>query len=195
MLFHFSNTKNLIRASLALSLWLILASVLGAQSRLQESVNGLAGWHLAGSKPTNYRTGVEEPREGLPSAYLASLSHSDGFGTLMKSISAVNYAGKRVRFRGWVKSEDVDDWAGLWMRVDTGRKTMNFDNMEDRRITKTTRWQSYDVVLDVPSDATNISFGILLSGDGEVWLKNWSLDVVSADTHTTGGSWLTPNRF
>jgi hypothetical protein len=124
--------------------------------------------------------------QGLPSAYLASLATGSGFGTLMQSIRAENYAGKRVRLRGWVKSQDTGDWAGLWMRVDKGRETVAFDNMQDRGIKGAKPWSSYDVVLDVPADATSISFGILLTGAGEVWLNDLSLEVVDISTPTTG---------
>jgi hypothetical protein len=106
----------------------------------------------------------------------------------MQSISAASYAGKRVRLRGWVKSQDVGDWAGLWMRVDTGRETVAFDNMQDRRIKGAQPWSSYDVVLDVPADATTISFGILLTGTGEVWLNGLSLDVVDTSTPATAAN-------
>jgi hypothetical protein len=57
--------------------------------------------------------------------------------------------------------------------------------MRDRPIKGTSGWKSYVVVLDVPADATSISFGILLDGPGEVWLNSVKLEVVGADTPTT----------
>src|SRR5665213_1839439 len=83
-----------------------------------------SGWLLAGSKPANYRTGIDTQmlRDGLPSAYLVStLQDTGGFGTLMQSIQATEYAGKRVRLRAWVRSDNVPGWAGLWMRIDKGQ--------------------------------------------------------------------------
>lgn len=168
-------------------LWLFVAGGLHAQGQAQ-SEHAPTGWFLAGNNPNNYRTGVDraDMHDGLPSAYLASLTKGNGFGTLMQSISASSYAGKRVRLRGWVKSQDVGDWAGLWMRVDKGRETVAFDNMQDRAIKGVQPWSTYDVVLDVPADATSISFGILLSGVGEVWLNDLSLEVVDSDMPLTG---------
>jgi beta-lactamase regulating signal transducer with metallopeptidase domain len=147
-----------------------------------------AGWFLTGSKPANYRTGVDKQifRDGLPSAYLASsVQDTGGFGTLMQSIGATQYAGKRVRLRGWIRSRDVAGWAGLWMRIDRGQAIAGFDNMEKRAIRGTRQWTMCDVVLDVPSDATGISFGTLLSGPGEVWLNDVKFDVVGQDVPTT----------
>ena len=42
----------------------------------------------------------------------------NGFGTLMQDFSADKYLNKRVRLSGYVKSKDVVQWAGLWMRID-----------------------------------------------------------------------------
>lgn len=180
--------SGLIR-TVPFGLCLLVASGLNAQGPPQTE-HAPTGWFLAGSNSTNYRTGVDrrDMHGGLPSAYLASLSKGNGFGTLMQSISAANYAGKRVRLRGWVKSQEVDDWAGLWMRVDKGRETetVAFDNMVDRGIKGAHPWSTYDVLLDVPADATSINFGILLTGAGEVWLNDLSLEVVDIETPTTG---------
>ena len=85
-----------------------------------------------------------------------------------------------------VKSEEVGDWAGLWMRVDRGKDTVAFDNMHNRAIKGTGGWQRYEVVLDVPKDATGISFGILLAGGGEVWLNSTKFDVVGENVPATG---------
>jgi hypothetical protein len=150
-----------------------------------------SGWFLAGSKPANYRTGVDKDTayEGRQSAYLRSaVLNTDGFGTLMQSIDAANYAGKRVRLRASIKSQDVADWAGLWMRVDKQQKAVAFDNMQRRAIKGTQPWSDYDVVLDVPADATGISFGVLLSGAGQVWLNHVTIETVGTETEVTGSS-------
>jgi hypothetical protein len=96
----------------------------------------------------------------------------EGFGTLMQSISAGKYLGSRVRLSGFVKSEEVMDWAGLWMHEDRGNTMTSFDNMQNRPIQGTT-----GVALDVPKDATRIAFGILLEGADEVWLNTTRSDV------------------
>jgi hypothetical protein len=146
-------------------------------------------WFIAGSKPQEFEAGVDAAHtyQGQASAFLKSKpSNVDGFGTLMQSIQAEQYKGKRVRLSGFVNSQEVVGWAGLWMRVDQGKDAVAFDNMEDRPIKGTTSWQRYDVVLDVPQDATGISFGILLDGMGEVWLSSTKFDVVGADVLVTG---------
>lgn len=149
-----------------------------------------AGWHLAGDHPENYRTGADA--NGI--AYLMSRPDSigSGFGTLMRSIPADRYRGKRVRFRASVRSDDVAEWAGLWMRVDVGTNVVAFDNMQSRPIKGATLWHTYEVVLDVPPDATKIAFGTLVVSRGEVWMDHASVETVGRDVPTTGKS-ITPH--
>jgi hypothetical protein len=73
------------------------------------------------------------------------------------------------------------------MRVDKGAKWVAFDNMHDRPITGTSNWQECAIVLDVPHDASEISFGVLLDGGGTVWLNNAKFDIVGPDVLTTNG--------
>jgi beta-lactamase regulating signal transducer with metallopeptidase domain len=151
-----------------------------AQSAIQAN-HAPPGWFMAGSKPANYQTGVDKTvtENGQTSAFLvSSVPVTDGFGTLMQTIRAADYAGKRVRLRVSVRSQDVADWAGVWMRVDKEKTTVAFDNMQNRAVKGTQPWKPYDVVLDVPDDATGISFGVLLSGSGEVWISDVSFEVV-----------------
>jgi hypothetical protein len=150
------------------------------------------GWILAGSKPASYETGVDRAtaHAGKASAVLRSrVASVDGFGTLMQTIKADRFLGKRVRLSGHVKADHVASWAGLWMRVDQAesKASLAFDNMQDRPIQGTTDWRRYEVVLDVPADASNIAFGILLEGIGAVWLDAVALEVVDKTVPTTGG--------
>jgi hypothetical protein len=57
--------------------------------------------------------------------------------------------------------------------------------MYDRGIKGTSDWKRYDVVLDVPPAATDISFGILLADAGEVWLSDAKLEAVGTDVPVT----------
>jgi hypothetical protein len=116
-----------------------------------------------------------------------SQASSSDFGTMMITQTAAGFAGKRVRFSGWVRSQSLDTWAGLWMRVDEPNNQMGaFDNMANRPIKGTTPWSQYDVVLDVAADAVDIAFGVLLTGNGEVWLDGVNVEVVDDSVPPTG---------
>jgi hypothetical protein len=146
------------------------------------------GWLLSGTKLAEYEVGVDADQtyQKHASAFLKSRQASvAGFGMLMQQFAAEQYLGKRVRISGAVKSDEVKGWAGLWMRVDKGKEVVAFDNMQDRPIKGTTDWQRYEVVLEVPADATGISFGMLLDGAGEVWLSSTKFEIVGLDVPTT----------
>jgi hypothetical protein len=147
------------------------------------------GWFLAGSKPDAYESGLDPSTLHLDhaSAYLKSKStQAEGFGTLMQEFRADHYLGKRIRFAAFVRSSETKNWAGLWMRVDKGEKSVAFDNMQDRPIRGTTDWQKYEIVLEVPQDASGIFFGVLLTGSGQVWISDAKIEVVGPDVPTTG---------
>jgi hypothetical protein len=180
---------TLISSVGGLCILVLLVSIpLPAQTQSNKNLAVPEGWLLAGSNPRNYETGLDSQASyhGLPSAYLkGKQSATEGFGTLMQEFSAGQYAGKRVRLRASVKAEEVGDWAGLWMRVDKGSKVVGFDNMMNRPIKGTTEWDNYEVILDVPQDATGIAFGILLSKSGSVWLNSVKFERVGLDVPTT----------
>jgi hypothetical protein len=137
----------------------------------------MKSWHKAGSRPDEYEIGVDDSTlyNGKRSAYIQSIvEQTGGFGTLMQSFKADAYRDKRVRFAATVKTADVSGWAGLWMRVDGPKRneSLAFDNMQERAITGTTDWQTYEVVLDVPTEAASIAFGILVEGNGHAWLSD-----------------------
>ena len=170
------------------------------------------GWLKAGDKPDSYEMGIAkdegmdkntqtpikigqydlmvESGVGKNCATIKSISKKiDGFGTLMQSCLPDKYLGKRVRMSGYLKSKDVAEWAGFWMRVDQPNSTplnsLSFDNMEDRAIKGTTDWKKYEIVLDVPLRASNIAYGVLLSGTGQVWFDNLNFEVVDKSVPTT----------
>jgi hypothetical protein len=165
-----------------------LATLLILVCALAVGADAPRGWLLAGSKPSEFEAGVDrdQTHQGHNSAFLKSKQSSvSGFGTLMQNFAAERYLGKRVRFSGLVKAQDVSGWAGLWVRVDKSKEVVAFDNMESRPVRGTADWRRCEVVLDVPSDATGIALGVLLNGPGEVWLNGAKFEVVASDVPTT----------
>jgi len=149
----------------------------------------LKGWILTGDSPDAYEIDLDPTTKhnGKGSGTIRSISSPTGFGTLMQQSSPAAYLGKRVRLSAFVKAEGVEKWAGLWMRLDTdARSTVSFDNMEDRPIKGTVDWRKYEVVLDVPSNATNLAFGVLITGAGHVWIDDLKFEEVGSTVPTTG---------
>ncbi len=135
------------------------------------------GWGLAGSAPHQYRVGTES---GI--GFLASGAKSpQGFGTLSQIFDAKKYHGHRLRLTAEIRSEEVVNQALMWLRVDgcNRKESLAFDNMNERPIKGTTDWQSYEIVLDVPKEATAIAFGVILRGSGKVFFDNFRFESVA----------------
>ena len=147
------------------------------------------GWYPAGSNPNEYEMGIDNTifQSGQSCAYIKSKNPKrDEFGTLMQTISAENYLGKRLQLSGYIKSEDVEEWCGMWMRIDgESNKLLGFDNMQDRAIKGNTDWNKYVIVLDVPVSSKTILFGVLLTGEGKVWFDNFELKEVDKSVQVT----------
>ncbi len=154
-------------------------------------------WIKAGSEPKKYEMG---PAKGTgpnkKNVYsiksVDSTIGKEGFGTYMKWRVPGEYLKKRVRVTAYMRSADIKNWAGLWFRIDgNGKdaegnsKTLGFDNMQDRPVKGNTDWKKYDVVLDVPEDTRGIAYGVLLSGTGQVWFEELTLEVVDKSVKTT----------
>ncbi|MFY9341322.1 MAG: hypothetical protein WAT39_02450 [Planctomycetota bacterium] len=152
-----------------------------------------SGWHCAGSQPQDYDMGLDAAvdADGGRTVILASRTRTArGFGTFMQGSRAHGLIGQRLRFSALVRSEDVDDWAGLWFRIDAKEagRTLGFDNMSNRPITGTTPWTRHAVVLDVPEGSKGLAYGILLSGTGRVWIGGVRIEPVGADVAVTNMS-------
>jgi RNA polymerase sigma factor (sigma-70 family) len=148
------------------------------------------GWHKNGSRPGAYTVGTDALNSwgGTPSAYVKSSGAADGdFGGMMQTISAEQFLNKRVRLTAWMKTEDAQRGANLWMRVDgqSQGQSLAFDNMNNRQPKGTTGWQQYSVVLDVPANATALNYGVFVAGEGKAWINGLSIDPVGPEVAST----------
>jgi hypothetical protein len=169
---------------------LLICGILTMSFTLQEEIKG---WFLAGNSPESYEIGIEynAERNGKVAYMKSTQSKIKGFGTMMQSFVPNDYLGKTVKLSGYIKSKDVIGWSGMWMRIDGAicenkkSKMLGFDNMEDRPIKGTTKWTLYEIVLEVPTEAKNISYGVLTSGTGVVWMDDFKFEIVDKSTLTS----------
>ena len=165
-----------------------IASKLNAQEVNSEKYP--LDWSTGQSEPKRYEIGPDKSLEhsGQNVFTIKSIkSKINGFGSSMRTIKSDLYLGKTVKMSGFVKTEKVKSWAGLWMRVDFyTAQVLAFDNMQNRGIKGTTDWTKYEVVLFVPQEATSISYGVLLDGTGQIWFKDVSLELVGDSVPETG---------
>ncbi|WP_438497957.1 helix-turn-helix transcriptional regulator [Paenibacillus sp. IHBB 3054] len=164
------------------------------QEREVYTMSEIKGWKVTGTTPEKYKVTLDTRirYKTTPSVCLQSTAGEtfefNDFGTVMQQFQAQPYTGKRMRFSGFVSTENVTDWCGLWMRIDDKlQNLLAFDNMQHRSIRGTTEWNHYACVLDVPAEAVCINIGILLTGPGKVWLGDCEFEEVGKDIPVTDG--------
>ncbi|MCB9232041.1 MAG: hypothetical protein H6581_10280 [Bacteroidia bacterium] len=141
------------------------------------------GWHKSGNMADQYDMGMdyEVLQSGKGAAFIASKAEKiKGFGTLMQTCSAEKHLGKKIRLSGFMKTDHVKGWAGLWLRVDDkySEHPLRFDNMQNRPVKGTTDWKKYEIELDVPVYSSNLNFGALLVGTGRIWFDEIKIEIL-----------------
>jgi len=132
----------------------------------------------------------QSPSPGQPA--LALSSDTDGasifnFGATIDEMSAVPWRGQRVRMRSQVALAGVEGNANLWLRIDTGPGvSSNIDNGSDQPDFGTSDdWETHEIVVDVPEDATSLVFGSLISGPGTYVVTSPVFETVTQAVPTT----------
>jgi C-terminal processing protease CtpA/Prc len=88
----------------------------------------------------------------------------------------VDFHADAIELRGFLRTKDVEGFAGLWLREDgTLAKSLAFDNMQARHINGTTDWTRYSIKLPLRPEARELVFGALLSGSGTAWADDLEL--------------------
>ena len=128
----------------------------------------------------------------VPCVQAGAQGGPDDFARVVANFPIEQAAGKRVKFSGYIKTDsitklrvrvstgetaEVNGYAGLWWRADRGEQVAAFDNMAGRGPGGTSDWRRYEVSLSIPSDITNINFGLLQVGPGTAWFADLKIEI------------------
>jgi hypothetical protein len=138
-----------------------------------------------------------ERTNGEYSGSITATRESRRPGILFQAADATPLRGKRVELSADMRTRGATNGAGLWLRGDDGQGNLvAFDYQKlsnDPAPGGDIEWSTHHVVLDIPDDARLVSFGLSLSGSGQVWFDNVRIEVVSLDTPITGESARSPH--
>jgi hypothetical protein len=188
-LFFLSTMKTLWKSMmLACALVVSLVSVTCAVESPEDATLP-KGWIRAGSKPKEYEMVLDKQtvRSGKASLMLKFTgTDAKGFGTVLQNLTPDKYLGKRIRLSGYIKTTDAEK-ASFWLRVDgkDPNKSLAFDNMDSRAVSGTQDRKKYEIVLDVSQEATNIGFGVMLYGKGQMGADDLQIEIVGKDVPVT----------
>jgi hypothetical protein len=153
--------------------------------------------------PKAFKSGVvTADRSGRSSAFLRVYEVSSaGMMTLRQTIKADDYRGKQLRFSGEVKTEQVEQQAGLYVRTNAiywkrtqegiGVELLDDSSVQGNRADEKVRpqhlvqgtqdWMRCEATVPVAKDALFIRFGLILYGKGQIWLRDARLEVIEQD--------------
>lgn len=94
--------------------------------------------------------------------------------TITKSIP-IDFTGQQLELRGFLRTENVTGYVGLWMREDGDQPMLAVDDMRRQELKGTTGWNEYSIVLPLHEEARQLVFGVALTGTGEAWADDLQL--------------------
>ncbi len=97
-----------------------------------------------------------------------------GLSGISKSVP-MDFSGKRLEMRGFLRTADVTGFVGMWMREDGERPSLEFDNMQSRQLKGTHDWQEYSISIPVNEEGRQLIFGVFVTGTGKVWVDDLQL--------------------
>lgn len=112
---------------------------------------------------------------GRWAGHLVGSAGGDEGATILSMSVPVTFSGETLELRGWLKTEGVTGFAGMWLREDGRNGPVQFDNMRDRNLSGTTKWTEWSIRLPLDSRARTLFLGALLVGGGDLWVDDMSL--------------------
>jgi C-terminal processing protease CtpA/Prc len=148
-----------------------LAEILSFET--EHSGGAPGGWNIA--PPGSVLVDGKVLHNGRWSARIERPAGSAGsFSGITKSIP-MDFEGKSLEMRGFLRTEDVTGFVGIWMREDSDSQALEFDNMQRRNLSGTNDWKEYSITLPVNQEARQLVFGVLVTGTGRAWADDLQL--------------------
>jgi hypothetical protein len=163
------------------------AAVVCAGICCAESVAPPVRWFVSGGDAPGMYSGILDHTvayDGAGSGLLSATDPSAHHGTLMQVAAADSFRGKRIKLKAFLRSRDVVQRAGLWIRTDdVSGRVLTFRNCfsptaRQSFVRGDTDWREAEVSLDVPESAAVLAFGVQILGTGAVWIDNVSFEII-----------------
>jgi C-terminal processing protease CtpA/Prc len=133
------------------------------------------GWH--GGPPGTIEMDKTIVHSGVWSVRLQRKQDSSGAFSSITAHIPRDFSGSQIQLRGFLRTDDVEQMAGLWLREDSAGATIALRNMAEQSLRGTNEWKEYTISLPIYPAAESISFGVLLAGAGTAWADDLQLVV------------------
>jgi len=146
---------------------LVLCGVLGTEVSAMDSPTH---WSRTGTGSTYQAEGLGDPQsvQGATVSLSSSGGAPEKFGGALTSLDATAFRGHTVTLSGELSTRDAERGAAIWLRADGPTGHLAFTNSQDVSVTGTSPAVHREIQIDVPATATQLVYGVLLVGNGEV---------------------------
>jgi Peptidase family S41 len=136
---------------------------------------GGAPWGWGGGPPGTFAVDGQIVHGGKWSVRIDRKDDGPNSFTSVTKMIPIDFTGETLELFGYLRTEDVSGFAGLWLREDDDSGSVAFDNMQRRQLNGTNEWAEYSIVLPLNKTAKRLAFGVLASGAGKVWADDLRL--------------------
>ena len=135
-------------------------------------------WRIAND---GYEVSIDSVQkyQGSQSLKIESLVDSkDKVGACATSFPVDFAKGKYLKLTGKIKTVAVQKGkAELWLRVDDEKDVLKPDKIHKRGVSGTQNWTKISIEVKVDTNAIEINFGAMVSGEGTAWFDDFELFV------------------
>src|ERR1700687_4146735 len=140
-----------------------------------------SGWELTAPSDDRFEASRDQnvAFDGKPTARLQTNVTTADLGSLIHSIDAERYRGKRIRFATNAKVKGGEGGTGSWVRItDQWSPFRAFSDTLEIQLKGDSDWTPLTIVIDVPKDALRVYFGLSQDGPGTSWFGPVSVEAV-----------------
>ncbi len=131
------------------------------------------GWE--GNPPGTVVLDKGAVHDGQPVLRIEHQSETPSQFSQFNSCVQMDFVGKTIELRGFLKTRDVSGIASLWLREDGQMRQPALETMANRDLHGTTDWREYSIRLPYHPKGQRLVFGAYMAGTGTVWVSGLQL--------------------
>ncbi len=169
----------------SLLFWLMFASTGFAQTLNSRNLAGILNFE--NSRPGRFPTGwdggpvstIQTDNQVVHSGNYSARIDRNAFSpeefSVITATIPIDFVGKTIEWRGFIKAGNVNGFVALWLREDGDDGTVEFASLQGLNLHGTMDWTDYSISVSWRPEGKKLYFGFLLSGTGTGWVDDLSL--------------------
>ncbi|WP_082893739.1 S41 family peptidase [Rufibacter ruber] len=137
-------------------------------------------WQHNGLGFGDKRSPYKSLRTNRPVIYKSATS---AYGQITHTLNATSLQGKKVIMKVRARVHEGMSTGQLFARTEKADKSVTWLRDQEKVVFSSKDWAFYEMKGTVPEDALTFTFGVLLKGEGDLWVDDVSIAVVSGETN------------